>query len=118
MPDQASRKGRAKLWAGLVIAAFEFASDCLHPEITEILLVAGVAIPVIMMTALLVTIARSDAQTCERIFRLLRWMVNRPEPPGTQAMAAGLVSTVIPGYLKGGPAVTHCAQQCPGALRG
>jgi len=88
MPDQAQRTGWAKLCAGLVIAAFEFVSDCLHPEITEILVIAGVTIPLIMMAALLAIITRSDEQTCERVFRLLRWTVNRPEPPGTQATAA------------------------------
>ena len=96
MPDQAPRPGWAKLCAGLVIAAFEFVSDCLHPEITEILLIASVAIPVIMMAALLVIIARSDEQTCERVFRLLRWMVNRPEPPRTQAAAPARPSLPVP----------------------
>jgi len=86
MPDQAPHMRRAKLCAGLVIAALEFVSDCLHPEITEILVIAGVVIPVIIMAALLAIITRSDEQTCERVFRLLRWMVNRPEPPSTQAV--------------------------------
>lgn len=33
MPDQAPSTRRAKLRAGLVMAAFEFVSDCLHPEL-------------------------------------------------------------------------------------
>lgn len=96
MPDQAPRTGWAKLCAGLVITAFEFVSDYLHPEITEILVIASVAIPVIMMAALLVIIARSDEQTCERVFRLLRWMVNRPEPPSTQAADPARSSLPVP----------------------
>ena len=96
MPDQAPRTGWAKLCAGLVIAAFEFVSDCLHPEITEILVIASAAIPVIMMAALLVIIARSDEQTCERVFRLLRWVVNRPEPPSTQAAVPARPSLPVP----------------------
>ena len=45
-----------------------------------------------MMAALLVIIARSDEQTCERVFRLLRWVVNRPEPPSTQAAVPARLS--------------------------
>jgi hypothetical protein len=108
MPERAPRTRWAKLCAGLVIAAFEFVSDCLHPEITEILVIASVAIPVIMTAALLVIITRSDEQTCERVFRLLRWMVNRPEPPSTQAAAPARPSL---------PAAATCAPGIPPASR-
>lgn len=95
MRDQAPRTGWAKLCAGLAIAAIELVSDYLHPEISGILVIADVTIPVIMIAALLTIVARSKEQTCERIFRLLRWMVNRPEPPATQTVATHLHERVV-----------------------
>jgi hypothetical protein len=80
MPNQVRHRGWMKLCTGLLLVIFEFVSDCLHPELTEVLLIAGLIIPVVIMAALLAIITRSGEQTCERVFRLLRWMVNRPEP--------------------------------------
>jgi hypothetical protein len=34
----------------------------------------------IVMTAIIV----GNSQTCEQVFRLLRWLANRPEPPHTE----------------------------------
>jgi hypothetical protein len=95
MPDQAPRTGWAKLCTGLAIAAFELVSDCLHPEVTEILVIADLAIPVITFVVLLIIIARSKEQTCERIFRLLRWIVNRPEPPVIQTVVNDLHERLV-----------------------
>jgi hypothetical protein len=44
---------------------------------------AAVAVIVALAIALVLlgAIMRGSDQTCDRIFRLLRWIVNRPEPP-------------------------------------
>ena len=40
-----------------------------------------VLVPLAIALVLLGAIMRGSNQTCERIFRLLRWLTNRPEPP-------------------------------------
>jgi hypothetical protein len=45
-------------------------------------LVVGIAITGLLCVLFIaVTIARGSEQACERIFRLLRWIRNCPEPP-------------------------------------
>jgi hypothetical protein len=44
-------------------------------------LAAVVIVPLAIALVLLGAIMRGSDQTCERIFRLLRWITNRPEPP-------------------------------------
>jgi hypothetical protein len=42
---------------------------------------ADVIIPLAIAVILLTAILHGSNQTCERVFRLLRWIANRAEPP-------------------------------------
>jgi hypothetical protein len=48
--------------------------------VAEALAIADVSIPVILLFLLLAVIVRGSQQTCDRVFRLLRWITNRSEP--------------------------------------
>jgi hypothetical protein len=50
----------------------------LHPIIGEAIL----AVLTVVGLILLVAILHGDDVTCDRAFRLLRWIANRPEPRG------------------------------------
>ena len=54
----------------------------IHPPLGEALAVTDLAVTVVVALALLVAILRGSEETCERAFRLLRWIANRPEPQG------------------------------------
>jgi len=73
--------GWAKLGTGLGVLAAEGAADYLHPALSAALTVADVAIPVILVLIVFAVVVRGSQQTCDRVFRLLRWITNRPEPP-------------------------------------
>lgn len=53
----------------------------LHPALGVVLAIADIAIPVLIAAVLLTVILCGSKETYERVFRLLRWIVNRPEPP-------------------------------------
>lgn len=53
----------------------------LHPALGVVLAIADIAIPVLLAVVLLAVILCGSKETYERVFRLLRWIVNRPEPP-------------------------------------
>jgi hypothetical protein len=50
------------------------------PVLGEALAIADVIIPAIVLLILLAVILRGSTETCDRVFRLLRWFANRPEP--------------------------------------
>jgi hypothetical protein len=52
----------------------------MHPIIGEAMIVTDLAVPTVVGLILLVAILRGDNVTCDRAFRLLRWIANRPEP--------------------------------------
>jgi hypothetical protein len=54
------------------------AAGYLHPALGEALATVDVIVPLVLLAAIL----RGSTETCERVFRLLRWVANRPEPPG------------------------------------
>ena len=56
----------------------------LHPAIGEALAAADVIVPAIVLLVLLAAILRGSTETCDRVFRLLRWIANRPEPPAPE----------------------------------
>lgn len=68
-----------------MIVAAEVAEGALHPAIAEALAIADLAVPVACLLVVLGVIIRGSQQTCDRVFRFLRWMTNRPEPvaPGS-----------------------------------
>jgi hypothetical protein len=81
----ASRRppGWGKAGAGLGVVAAESAAGYLHPGLAGVLAIADLAIPLAVLLILLAIVVRGSDQTCERVFRLLRWITNRPEPPAT-----------------------------------
>jgi hypothetical protein len=70
------------LGAGTSIVGGEGLAACLHPALGETLAAADVITPLAVALILLAAILAGSEQTCERVFRLLRWIANRPEPPG------------------------------------
>jgi hypothetical protein len=77
------------LGAGAGLAATEGLAGYLHPAIGEVLAVTDVIAPVLIAFILLAAILLGSGETVERVFRLLRWVANRPEPatpmpPGTR----------------------------------
>ena len=53
---------------------------CLHPALGEALAGADVIVPLAIALVLLAAILLGSSETCERVFRLLRWIDGRPEP--------------------------------------
>jgi hypothetical protein len=52
-------------------------------DLGAILALTEVAAPAASALILLIAVLCGSYDTCERAFRLLRWLVNRPEPPST-----------------------------------
>jgi hypothetical protein len=52
----------------------------MHPAIGIALAIADISVPFAVGVVVLVVILRGSDETCERVFRLLRWIANRPEP--------------------------------------
>jgi hypothetical protein len=80
LPTRRQAAGWAKLGAGLAIVVAEVLEGAMHPALAETLAIADLAIPVACMLVVFVVITRGSEQTCERVFRLLRWITNRSEP--------------------------------------
>jgi len=70
-----------KLGVGLSTFGAEGATYYLRPALGAALAAADVIVPLIMAVVLLTAILRGGSETCERVFRLLRWVTNRPELP-------------------------------------
>jgi hypothetical protein len=69
------------LGAGAGIGGGEGVAAYLHPGLGEVLAGADVIAPIAIAGVLLCAILFGSEQTCERVFRLLRWIANRSEPP-------------------------------------
>jgi hypothetical protein len=81
-PDESRRRpvtGRAWVAAGSLGA--EAAAGYSHPALGAVLAVADVIVPAVIAMILLIAILRGSTETCDRVFRLLRWVAGRPEPP-------------------------------------
>jgi hypothetical protein len=61
--------------------AADAVGGCWCPALGEVLVIADVVIPAVIVFILLAAILRGTTETCERAFRLLRWTAKRPEPP-------------------------------------
>jgi hypothetical protein len=79
-PRRPRTSGWVKLGTGLAVIGAEITESVLHPAAAEALEIADVAIPLIAGLILFTTVVRGSPETVERIFRLLRWIANRPEP--------------------------------------
>jgi hypothetical protein len=71
----------SRLGIGVGALGAEGIAAYLRPVVGVILVVADVAVPTLVGIILLVAILRGSQDTCDRVFRLLRWIANRPEPP-------------------------------------
>jgi hypothetical protein len=78
------RRPRTSGWVGLgtslAVIGAEITESVLHPKVAEGLAIADVAIPLIAASILFITIVWGSPETVDRVFRLLRWIANRPEP--------------------------------------
>jgi hypothetical protein len=70
-----------KVGAGIAVVSGQVAAAYVHPAIEAALAVADASIPLVAGTVLIAVIVFGSDDACERIFRLLRWIANRPEPP-------------------------------------
>jgi hypothetical protein len=78
-----ARRGgsRRLLGAGAGLFGGEGLAACLHPALGEVLAAADVIVPLAVALILLAAILWGSDRTCDRVFRLLRWLDGRPEPP-------------------------------------
>lgn len=68
---------------GLGILSAEATMAWLHPAGTVAVVLTGVGGTLLVVLIVLTAIILGNSQTCERVFRLLRWLANRSEPPRT-----------------------------------
>src|SRR5712691_6481196 len=76
---------RRVLGASAGVLGGEGLAAYLDPALGEALAAADVIVPLAIALVLLIAILRGSGQTCERAFRLLRWIANRAEPPAPGA---------------------------------
>jgi hypothetical protein len=74
-----------RLGTGMGILGAEGGAGYLCPTLGAALAAADVIVPLAIALVLLAAILCGDNRTCERVFRLLRWIANRPEPPAPPA---------------------------------
>ena len=80
-PDRRPAAAWWKIGTGAGVLAAEAAGGYLRPALGELLAAVDVIVPVMVALILLTAILRGSNETYERVFRLLRWIANRPEPP-------------------------------------
>jgi hypothetical protein len=71
-----------KLAAGVGALGAEGAVSYMHPWVGVVLAVTDTVVPAIIVVGLVAVILWGGDAKCDRVFRLLRWIVDRPEPPG------------------------------------
>jgi hypothetical protein len=70
-----------RLSTGAAVIGVEGAAGYLHPAVGTALAATDIIVPAAVALILLAAILCGSTQTCERVFRLLRWIADRPEPP-------------------------------------
>jgi hypothetical protein len=73
------------LIAGTGIFGGEGAAEVVHPALGAALAAADVIGPLAIALIMLAAILLGSDETVERVFRLLRWVANRPEPAAPPA---------------------------------
>jgi hypothetical protein len=72
-------------WRSLGLAGAGLGADAglavFSRDLGAVLALAEVAGLTIIALTILIAVLRGSDNTCERAFRLLRWLANRPEPP-------------------------------------
>jgi hypothetical protein len=87
-PPRPRTSGWVKLGAGLAVIGAQVAEGVLHPEMAEALEISDVAIPLITGLIVFATVVWGSRETVDRVFRLLRWVANRPEPATPESPAS------------------------------
>lgn len=72
--------GRWKLGAAVGTLGAEATAVYVSPSLGAALAAADVIVPLALAMVLLGAVLFGSTETCERAFRLLRWIANRPEP--------------------------------------
>jgi hypothetical protein len=81
--------------AGAGLAGTEGITEYLHPALGQVLVTADVIAPAAIALLLLAFILFGSKEKEERVFRLLRWLTNRPEPPAPAPQGPGRSSRLI-----------------------
>jgi hypothetical protein len=72
-------------WHSLGLAGAGLGADAglaiFSRDLGAVLALTEVAVLTIIALTILTAVLRGSDNTCERAFRLLRWLANRPEPP-------------------------------------
>lgn len=80
------RSGTSTPWRALGVGAGVLSAEglilYLRPALGEVITAADVLVPTAVGLVLVAAILFGSKETCDRVFRLLRWISNRPEPPG------------------------------------
>jgi hypothetical protein len=77
-----------KLITALAVIGAQITESILHPEVAEALAIADVAIPLIALLIVFITIVRGTGETANRVFRLLRWIRDHPEPTTSDSLSS------------------------------
>ena len=80
-----SAAARRVFGAGVGVLGGEGLAAYFYPALGEALAAADVIIPLAIALVLVAAILRGSDQACDRVFRLLRSVANRPEPPAPGA---------------------------------
>lgn len=72
---------RIPLAIGVAGVVSECVEGYLHPAVGAALAIANGAASLVTVLTIIGAVLFGTDKTCERIFRLLRWLANRPEPP-------------------------------------
>jgi hypothetical protein len=70
-----------KLGAGACALGADGAVSYMHPWVGVVLAVTDTVVPAIIVLGLVATIVWGGDAKCDRVFRLLRWIGDRPEQP-------------------------------------
>jgi hypothetical protein len=70
-----------RIGAGASALGVEGVAGYHFPVLGAVLAGVDVLVPVAVASVLLTAILRGSNETCDRVFRLLRWIAGRPEPP-------------------------------------
>jgi len=97
-PCQMAQEARA--WRSLALAGACIGTDAgltfSSRDLGAILTFTEVAVPAAIALTLLIAILSGSDATCERAFRLLRWLVDRPEPLARATAGGGSRQEHVP----------------------
>ncbi len=82
-PHEPRRGTQVPRWALAALGVFggECVTGYLHPALTAALAVADLVVGVSLAVLVIAVALFGHEDRCDRLYRLLRWLFNRPEPP-------------------------------------